>query len=168
MKRKTIYALGAVAALVAAGAVAIPAIAGGPGGWGPMEGWGPGMMHRMHGGMGGHGTPGRMGGLAKNPVFLAFDTDKDGTVTAVEVEAGIDGLRETHDGDGDGALSRAEFDALFAEFTRSFAERPFKMLDADEDGKLDAEELQFPAKMMARMQKWHGQSADAPSEPTTK
>lgn len=165
MKRKTIFASAAVAAVVIAGAVAIPAIAAGPGGWGPMGcDRGPGMMmQRMHGGMGWHRGPGRMGGFANNPVFLSFDSDKDGTVTAAEAEAGIDGLRKTYDADSDGALSRAEFDALFAEVTRSFAERPFTMLDADEDGKLSAEEMQFPAKMMARMQKWHGQPTEAPN-----
>lgn len=49
------------------------------------------------------------------------------------------------------------------EETRGYAERPFTMLDADEDGQLSAEELQFPAKMMARMQAWHGQPSTAPA-----
>jgi hypothetical protein len=30
------------------------------------------------------------------------------------------------------------------------------MLDADENGTLSAEEMRFPAQMMARMNAWHG------------
>lgn len=68
-------------------------------------------------------------------------------MTAAEAEAGIERLRASHDADGDGALSRAEFEALFAEATRGYAERPFTMLDVDRDGQLSAEELQsWPAR----------------------
>jgi hypothetical protein len=166
MKRKTILTLGAAATAAVIGAIAIPAIAGG---WGPHDGWGPRQM--MHGdqagfmqdgrgpGMmmqrGGHGPMG-MTGMADNPVYQSFDADEDGTVTAAELEAGIAALHTEHDGDGNGALSSDEFAALFAEVTRGMAERPFTMLDANDDGEISAEEMAFPAQMMARMQRMHG------------
>mgnify|MGYP001187722129 FL=1 len=169
MKRKTILTLGAAATAVVIGAIAIPAIAGG---WGPHDGWGPRQMMQMtHGdqagfmqagrgpGMmmqrGGHGPMG-MGGLADNPVYQSFDSDEDGTVTATELEAGIAALHTEHDADGNGALSSDEFAALFAEVTRGMAARPFTMLDANDDGEISAEEMAFPAQMMARMQRMHG------------
>ena len=169
MKRKTILTLGAAATAALIGAIAIPAIAGG---WGAHDRWGPRqMMQMMHGdqagfmqdgrgpGMmmqrGGHGPMG-MTGMADNPVYQSFDSDEDGTVTAAELEAGIAALHTEHDADGNGALSSDEFAALFAEVTRGMAERPFTMLDADEDGEISAEEMAFPAQMMARMQRMHG------------
>ncbi|WP_371061435.1 EF-hand domain-containing protein [Rhodosalinus sp. 5P4] len=173
MKRKTILTLGAAATAAVIGAIPIPAIAGG---WGPHDGWGPRqMMQMMHGDQagvmqdgrgsgvmmqrGGHGPMG-MTGMADNPVYQSFDSDEDGTVTAAELEAGIAALHTEHDADGNGALSSDEFAALFAEVTRGMAERPFTMLDADDDGEISAEEMAFPAQMMARMQRMHGADKD--------
>jgi hypothetical protein len=174
MKRKTILTLGAAATVAVLGALAIPAIAGG---WGPHGGWGPGqMMRMMHGPQGGfmqdHRGPGMMMrpggfgpmGMADNPVFRSFDADDDGTVTAAELEAGLAALHAEHDADGNGALSAEEFTALFADVTRGFAERPFAMLDADVDGQISAEEMAFPAQMMARMQAWHAIESEADTE----
>ena len=48
-------------------------------------------------------------------------------------------------------FSSEEFAALFADVTRSHAERAFAMLDANEDGEISAEEFRFPAQMMVRM-----------------
>ena len=150
MKRKTILTLGAAATAAVIGAIAIPAIAGG---WGPHDGWGPRqMMQMMHGdqagfmqegrgpGMmmqrGGHGPMG-MGGMADNPVYQSFDADEDGTVTAAELEAGIAALHTEHDADGNGALSSDEFAALLRRgHFASMAERPFTMLDTNDDGEI--------------------------------
>ncbi|CAH1673959.1 EF-hand domain-containing protein [Chelatococcus asaccharovorans] len=179
MKRKTLAILGAVAAVAVVGALAIPAIAGGPGGCG---GPGPGFGMMGHqGGPGWHGMNGPrggpmggptgaptgapMGGFGPMQVFMTFDADKDGTVTVAEAEAGIETLRASHDADGNGILSREEFDKLFADMTKGMAERPFAMLDADRDGQLSAEELRFPAQMMARMQAWHSQPAGPGPKP---
>ncbi|MDI4663514.1 EF-hand domain-containing protein [Xanthobacter autotrophicus] len=71
----------------------------------------------------------------------------------------------SHDGDGNGTLSREEFSKLFAEVTKTIADRPFTMLDANGDGQLSAEEMRFPAQMMARMQAWHGQQAVPGTKP---
>ncbi len=176
MKRKTILTLSAIALTAAIGAATLPAIAGGPGQWGPGAGFGmadghrgPGMMMR-HGGHGPMGMPGMglramgMKAMADNPVYLSFDADGDGTVSAAELETGLTARHADHDADGDGTLSEDEFAALFAEVTRGFAERPFVMLDADQDGRLSAEEMVFPARMMARMQAWHGLTPDANAE----
>ncbi len=165
MKRKTILTLGAAATAAVIGAIAIPAIAGG---WGPHDGWGPRqMMQMMHGDRDGfmqdRRGPGMMmrhGRMADNPVYQSFDADEDGTVTAAELEAGIAALHSAQDADGNGALSSDEFAALFAEVTRGMAERPFTMLDADDDGEISAEEMAFPAQMMARMQRMHGADAE--------
>jgi hypothetical protein len=169
MKRKTILTLGAAATAAVIGAIAIPAIAGG---WGPhdrmmrmmhddqagfmQDGRGPGMMMRRGGPQFINAGPMGMGGMADNPVYQSFDSDEDGTVTAAELEAGIAALHTDHDADGNGALSSDEFVALFAEVTRGMAERPFTMLDANDDGEISAEEMAFPAQMMARMQRMHG------------
>lgn len=174
MKRKTILTLGAFASAVALGAVTIPAIAGGPG-WGP--GCKMGAMQNQQGGfMGGHRGPGMMmrGGfagpgagfgpmqaMAANPIYKSFDTDADGIVSAAEPEAGVTTLHAKHDVDGNGTLSAEEFATLFAEVTRGMAERPFAMLDANNDGAIDAEEMTFPAQMMARMQKMRASATTA-------
>lgn len=145
MKRKTILALGLVAATIAGAAFAIPAVAGGWGGGpcGPGFGGGPGMKM---GHMAGYGPMGPM----NSPIFRSFDADKDGKVSADEARTGLTALHGKYDSDGDGALAANEFTALFAEVTRGFSERPFKMLDENGDGKLSAEEMTFPARMMAR------------------
>ena len=173
MKRKTILTLCAAATTAVIGALAIPAIAGGPSDWGPSR-----MMNMMHGQqagfMDGHRGPGMLlrGGFARhggsfgpmqamtdNPVYKSFDTDADGTVSAAELEVGVSALHAKHDADDNGSLTADEFGALFAEVTRGMAGRPFAMLDANDDGAIDANEMAFPAQMMARMQKMHAPAA---------
>lgn len=163
MNRKTILAVGAVAGTVVIGAVTLPALAHGwgPGSWGHdgrgagctmMDGgWGPGRM--------GHGGPRLLGALTENPVYKSFDGNADGIVSTEELETGITALHAKYDADKSGNLSAAEFDSLFAEVSKSFAQRPFAMLDADGDKEISADEMAFPAKMMARMQAWHGMGA---------
>jgi Ca2+-binding EF-hand superfamily protein len=122
--------------------IGVKAIAGGPGGFGPYAGFchGPGMM--MH----------SMGGLRNNPLFQTLDTDNNASLSAYEAETGMERLRMDFDTDVNGVLSRTEFDMLFAEMTRGMSEYPFRMLDTDEDGSISAEEMQFPARMMTRVQ----------------
>lgn len=175
MKRKTILTLGAAAAVATIAAITIPALAGAPDGWGPSR-----MMQMMQAGPGdlmqGHGGPGMMArrgggygamdmrGMTDNPVYQSFDADKDGAVSTAELEAGLAALHTEHDADGNGALSSEEFATLFAQITRSMAERPFTMLDADEDGEISAEEMALPAQMMARMRLMHVNDAAAGTE----
>ncbi|PFG65067.1 EF hand domain-containing protein [Thioclava sp. ES.031] len=173
MKRKTILTLGAAATAAVIGALSIPAIAGG---FGPNGNWGPQQMMRMMHDKGGpammqrasFGSHGPMGGnpMTDSALYKSFDTDADGAVSPEEAKAGIAGLQAKHDADGNGTLSQPEFEALFAEATRGFAERPFAMLDADKDGQLSAEELTFPVQMMTRMQAMQAPTA-APTAPET-
>lgn len=167
MTRKTLLTLGAAAAavLIAATAIAHDGRQDGTGQRHMMRGDhaeamqdGRGHGPRMRRGAGG---PMGMERMADSPIFGAFDTDGDGAVTPAEAETGLAGLLDTHDADGDGTLSRAEFDALFADATRHRADRPFAMLDADENGRIDAAEIRFPAEMMARMQRMHDSAPDA-------
>jgi len=170
MKRKTILTLGAAATAAVIGALAIPAIAGG---WGPggncgpqqmMQGGampGPAMM-MQRGPFGGHGPMG-VGPMTDSALYKSFDTDANGTVSAEEAKAGIAALQAKYDANADGALSKDEFQALFAEATRGLADRPFAMLDADGNGQISADELSFPAQMMARMSAMHAVSAPAPT-----
>lgn len=186
MQRKTIMVLGAVAAAAVLGAAAMA----GPGsdrGHGPMQGMmhgqaGPAQMMQWHGapgtmqrhggfGMmmdgrgqpGGHG-PGRMQAMAEHPLFQGFDEDGDGTVSMEEAATGADALHEAHDADGDGVLSPDEFQSLFAEVARGFADGPFARLDVDGDGRVSPEELSFPAQMMARMLLMQVNDRDASGE----
>lgn len=111
-----------------------------------------------------HGPMG-MNGLAENPVFQAFDADKDGKVTAAEAEAGVSALLASHDGDKSGALSEAEFSALLSEVTKGMAARPFAMLDDDGNKEISVEEITFPVKMMARMGRLTDINAGTPTKP---
>jgi hypothetical protein len=165
MKRKTLLTLSALAAVVAVGAVTIPAL-GGSRHWGPASAFG--MMEGERGsGMrmrhGGHG-PGGMGAMTDNPIYQSFDADGDGTVTAAEAEAGLAALHAEYDADGDGSLSPEEFEALFAEVTRGFAGHPFAMLDADGDGQISADEMAFPAQMMERKHMMHVNEGEATNQ----
>jgi hypothetical protein len=167
MKRNTILTLGALATAAIIGAAALPALAGGPwSGWGPMEGgFGPGMMMRsMHGGWGGRGPA----AVLENPMIKSMDANGDGVISPAEAKAGFEALLKKYDSDGDGVLSKQEFGALVADFARGFSDRPFAMLDVDGDGRISAEELGFPAQMIARMQAWRGPAAPAGVAPQQK
>ncbi|WP_372892873.1 EF-hand domain-containing protein [Rhodosalinus sp.] len=181
MTRKTILTLGALAAGTLLGAAALAASGDrGPGAGQMMMGHhGGGMMTAPDGsGMGRQGRDGqtmgmarqgrqgggsaRLGALAETPAFQDFDTDGDGTVTLEEARAGAEALHASHDADGDGGLTDAEFEDLFAEIARGMASRPFARLDVDGDGRLSPEELALPAQMMARrmlMQSREGRTA---------
>lgn len=105
-----------------------------------------------------------MGNMADNPVYQSFDTDGDGKVSTAEMDTGLAALLAEHDADGNGALSQDEFSGLFARMTRGMADRPFRMLDADQNGEISAEEMAFPAQMMARMRLMHVNDAATDSE----
>ena len=80
------------------------------------------------------------GGRGMGAMLGGFDTDGDGMVTQAEAEAGLAALVTQHDTDGDGVLSADEFAAMQATLTRPMVDAQFSMLDANNDGRLDATE----------------------------
>lgn len=146
MRRSTKFALATVATLGLATA-AIPAFAqqaeahhGGKvaGGMGMMGG---------HQGMMGGGMATMMGG-AQNQAMAKFDTDKDGTLSAEEMTAGIQAEIKTYDADADGTLSLEEFAVMHAAHTRPMTVRAFQMHDPDGDAQVTEAEMSAMATMM--------------------
>ena len=161
MRRTWILALGLAATTALGGALALPALAHGPGGDGPgrsgheaargehggmME-----MMQRMHGqGTNGRGIMGDMGPMGA--MMEAFDADGDGTTSPDELRAALQAQLAEYDADGDGTLSLGEFETLHAAMTRAVTVDRFQALDNDGDGRVTADEITAPADRMARMQ----------------
>ena len=155
MKRSTVLALGATAALAVA-IIAAPVIADqshGRHGGSAMMG---GEDHMMDGGAMGHEMMEQMHGMMRGGMMWGgnryalrnFDSDKDGTLTPEEFRAGLLGELTTYDADGDGTLSLAEFETLHAAHTRTMMVRGFQMLDEDGDGKVTEAEMTTVADMM--------------------
>jgi hypothetical protein len=140
-KTNTRIVLGTGAILLAVGIVgqAVTAHAG-DGGW----------TRGGHGG--GHGGP---HGMMR--MFDRFDTNEDGKVTRAEIEALIGGRVTDFDKDGTAGLSEAEFTQLFVSMMKDRIERRFSRLDANDDGVIDAAELQKPA---TRMIRWIDEDGD--------
>lgn len=138
MKRLTKLALAAVATLGLA-AVAVPAIAQqGQFQHGGMMDRGMGMMGHHSGMMG--GGMGMMGG-AQSYAMATFDTNKDGTLSAEEMTAGIQAELKTYDTDANGTLSLEEFAVMHAAHTRPMTVRAFQMHDADGDAQVTEAEM---------------------------
>lgn len=151
MTRKTLLALGLIAATVVSGAAYAAGNhgrAGQQGNAGMMGGHADmmNMMMRMHGQM--MGGMGPMGGMMPG----AFDADGDGKVTADEVRAGLEEKLTEYDSDGDKMLSIAEFEMLHSAMVRETMVDRFQHLDNDGDGKITAVEIAASAERMERMQ----------------
>lgn len=97
-------------------------------------------------GHGGHGGPrGEM-------LFRTFDTDKDGAVTAAEIDAETERRLNGNDADGDGALSLKEFEGVWMEMLRNRMVDAFQRFDEDGDGVITKAEVdQKTSWMMSRM-----------------
>jgi len=74
-------------------------------------------------------------------MFTAADADKDGTVTQKEVHDYRLNLFKASDGNGDGALSVAELDAMIAKFRADRMQRMLVRMDTDGDGIVGADEF---------------------------
>ncbi len=102
---------------------------------------------------GGEGGRGGFGGPPSNPLFDAIDKDKDGNISAAELEGAVAALK-TLDRNGDGIISREEARPQGGNFGRGagggfgggqFSAEDYiaRMMERDtnKDGKLSAEEL---------------------------
>ena len=155
MKRSTGLAL-AAAAILGAAVVAVPVIADQRDGWHGRMGMMEDEDGMMGGRMGGHDMMEQMHGMMRDGMMgggiryalLNFDADKDGTLSAEELRAGMLGDLKTYDTNGDGTLSLDEFQALFAAHTRTIMVRGFQMLDEDGDGKVTELEVTTAADFM--------------------
>lgn len=140
MKTHTKIVLGAGTLALAAGIAGYAIVAqASEGGWG-------------RGGDRGHGGP---HGMMR--MFDRFDTDEDGKVTRAEIEALIGGRVEMFDRDGAAGLSKEEFTLLLAEMMKDRIDRHFSRLDDNDDGVIDAGELEKPA---TRMLRWIDEDGD--------
>ena len=73
--------------------------------------------------------------------FTEMDADKDGKITAAELEAFRAARFAAADANGDGKLSLEEMDAARAEQRKERFGRMIAKLDKDGDGQLSAEEM---------------------------
>jgi hypothetical protein len=102
-----------------------------------------------YGGWRGHGG---MHGRGMTMMFDQLDLNGDGSVSKAEFEQFRSERLQKYDANGDGALSLEEFQPLFAEITRPMMVRGFQFFDADGDGKVTQEELTKPTdRMFQRM-----------------
>jgi len=118
------------------------------------SGEGHGEMHRQHhgddgkrgqGGMRGHGDRGGMSGHGDRggmrEMMVTFDTDGDGNVTQVEIDAVRQGQITEFDSNGDGSLDLTEYQALWLDAMRERMVDRFQAHDDDGDGSVTVEEF---------------------------
>lgn len=87
------------------------------------------------GGSGGHR------GQAVQQMFKQFDSNRDGTITAEEMDAKIASTLTDNDGDKDGSLNLAEFENVWMTYTRFKMVDMFQRIDEDGDGQITEVEL---------------------------
>ncbi len=87
----------------------------------------------------------------RGPDFATLDADGNGEVTLSELQAGGEARFETTDTDGDGFLSLTELEAATQARASERAARMMERMDANDDGKLSAEELKNPRRDPSRM-----------------
>lgn len=101
---------------------------------------------------GAHHGGGQHGGGRGEMLFRTFDSDKDGTITAAEINAGTETRLKDNDADGDGALSLKEFEGVWMEMLRNRMVDAFQRFDDDGDGRITKAEVDEKTSwMMSRM-----------------
>lgn len=110
-------------------------------------------------GMGGHGMGGfGMGGPGRmHDMMLGFDGNNDGKLTQQEIDEGRTGQLKKFDKNGDGALTIAEYEALWLDAMRERMVDQFQEHDADGDGKVTIQEF---GKRFANMVKYMDSNGD--------
>ena len=86
----------------------------------------------------------------RGPDFSALDADGNGEVTLSEMQARGEARFTAADTDGDGFLSMAELESADHEQASKRAERMMSRMDANDDGKLSADEMKHPRRDPAR------------------
>jgi hypothetical protein len=114
---------------------------GGPGGL--LPGRGPGF-----------GFPADFGfGPAAHPVIAALldqaDVNHDGKLDQAQIDAVVGDLLKKYDKDGDGTLSLEEYQALFNDVMQEAMVRSFQSFDRNGDGRVTADELKGPMRILA-------------------
>ncbi len=87
------------------------------------------------GGYGGHH------GQALEQMFKQFDTNRDGTITAAEMDERIATTLSDNDGNSDGSLNLAEFENVWMTHTRFKMVDMFQRIDEDGDGQITEAEM---------------------------
>lgn len=83
--------------------------------------------------------------------FQQMDADKDGKITAAEIEAFQAARFAKADANGDGKLSLEEMDAARAEKRQERFGRMIAKLDKDGDGQLSTDEMPMRGKRMMKL-----------------
>jgi Ca2+-binding EF-hand superfamily protein len=97
------------------------------------------------------GHRGGPGGVLSAHVFERFDANKDGQVARGEAEGEAQRLFDRMDADKDGALLPQEGEAGVRAVAAEEIEARFKALDANQDGKVTAEEAKLPPRFFERL-----------------
>ena len=105
-------------------------------------------LGKMGGQDGMMGMMGMMMGSMMRDAMASLDTNADGTLSAEEMTAGIQGELKTYDTDANGSLSLEEFAILHAAHIRPMMVRAFQMHDTDGDGQVTEAEMAAMAAMM--------------------
>ncbi len=96
--------------------------------------------------------PGMMHGMGRAVRMMeTYDADKDGRVTQEEVDAFRADRLAKFDADGDGALSLAEYQALWLDAMRDRMVDRFQRHDDDGDGRITADEFSSDTRGMVAM-----------------
>ena len=105
-------------------------------------------MHGHHG----KGRHGHHGGFHRQAekMFDAIDANKDGKVTAAEIDGHRSAKIAAYDANRDGKLQLDEFQGLWLEHARSRMVDHFQFLDDDGDGNVTDAEIKSPMAHMAQ------------------
>jgi len=145
MKRST-KSIVTVAAIAAAGSIAVAGASLADRGFGG-----------RHGGGYGHGHGGF--GPRVLTMFQKFDLDQDGRLTQAEIDDARQGQLAQFDADKDGRLTLKEFEGLWLERMRERMVDHFQRLDADGDGVVTKEEFGAPMAFIVVLSDRNGDGA---------
>ncbi len=144
---------------------------GGPREIGPTSPWRGGREHGPAAFPGGYGTMFRSGmegpGGGLNVLFRnleVFDTDGDGALSRTEFDTAAREIFDRYDGNGDGKVDRAEMARDLSHISvrpSTRARQILRLYDANKDGKITAEECLLPPKSFAELDLNHSQALES-------